>query len=146
MKMKRIAMLVTLIALLGLPTYSMAAASLLKGEAVTVEGTIQGLLSACTGQLCVPGEENIVAAAEDTFVLSVGKNTYYFLPNLKTTLLSRYLGKSVKVIGVKALGGNSIIVDTIVALEAGGAWEEIYSPKIREQIEERYRFSPYPVS
>ena len=142
--MKRLSislMLIMLTMLLTLPIHSMAAAPLLKGEAVTVEGTIQGLISACTGQLCVPGEENIVAAAEDTFVLSVGKNTYYFLPNLKTTLLSRYLGKPVKVTGVKALGGNSIIVDTFVALESGGQWGEIYSPAVREKINDRYRWS-----
>ena len=42
--MKKLSMFALLIALLGLPIYAMAAAPLLKGEDVTVEGTIQGLL------------------------------------------------------------------------------------------------------
>ena len=58
-----------------------AQGSLLKGKMVTETGTIEGLLHACSGQTCIPGKEDIVAAAEDEYVLVIGKNQYFYLPN-----------------------------------------------------------------
>ena len=123
-----------LVALLSLPIQAFAQGSLLKGKMITQEGTIQGLLSACTGQTCIPGQEDIVAAAEDQFVLSTGKNTYYYLPNLKSSHLSRLIGKAVKVKGVEALGGGAIIVSSAQVME-NGKWQTFYGPEIMEKVE-----------
>lgn len=141
MKAKKIFWLAVLAMTMCFPASALGEGSLLKGQPVTVEGTIQGLLSACTGQLCVPGEENIIAGMEDTYVLSVGKDAFYYLPNVKNTLLVRYLGKTVRVKGVAALGGSSIIVDTAEVMEEGG-WTAFYSPEVRKTIMEKYKHTP----
>jgi hypothetical protein len=141
MAREKILLVVVLAVALCAPSLALAEGSLLKGKPVTVEGTIQGLLSACTGQMCVPGEENIIAGMEDTYVLSVGKNTFYYLPNIKNTLLARYLGATVKVKGIEALGGGSIIVDTAEVMGEEG-WSAFYSPQVRERIMERYKQMP----
>ena len=44
-----------------------------------MEGTIQGLISTCFGKTCLPGEEYIIAALEDTYVLVTDSGKYYFL-------------------------------------------------------------------
>jgi hypothetical protein len=142
MATKRLLLVIFLAMVLCAPSLVMAEGSLLKGKPVTVEGTIEGLFSACTGQLCVPGQENVVAGVEDTYVLSVGKDQFYYLPNVKNTLLSRYVGKTVRVKGTEALGGSSIIVDTAEVMGDGG-WTAFYSPEIRHQMIEKYKYAPY---
>lgn len=121
-----------------------AQGSLLKGKMVTETGTIEGLLHACSGQTCIPGKEDIVAAAEDEYVLVIGKNQYFYLPNLKSSLLSPHIGQTVRVKGVEALDGNAIIVKTAEAL-MGGEWFTFYSPEIaREAEQRRMQFAPLP--
>ncbi len=133
-----------LILMLLFPLQAFAQGSLLKGKMVTQTGTIEGILHACTGQTCIPGKEDIVAAAEDEYVLVVGKQQYFYLPNLKSSLLSLHIGETVRVKGVQALDGNAIIVDTAEAL-IGGQWYTFYSPEIaREAQQRRIQFAPVP--
>ena len=126
---------------LCLPAHVWAQGALAKGSRVTVEGSIQGLISTCSGKTCLPGEEYIVAALEDTYVLVTDSGKYYFLPNLKASQLSRYLGKTVRVRGVAALEGDAIIVKTAEAL-VDGTWKAFSSSEIMDQAEKLIG-SPY---
>ena len=133
-----------LVLMVCFPMQALAQGSLLKGDLVTQTGTIQGLLHACTGQTCVPGTENMVAAAEDEYVLVTGKNHFFYLPNLKSPQLSPHLGKTVRVKGVEALSGNAIIVETAEVL-IGGEWATFYSPAIAKEANLRLRkVAPVP--
>ena len=132
------------IVMLFFPLQAFAQGSLLQGKMVTQTGTIEGILHACTGQTCIPGREDIVAAAEDEYVLVVGKQQYFYLPNLKSSLLSPHIGETVRVKGVQALDGNAIIVKTAEAL-IGGEWSTFYSPEIaREAKRLQMQFAPVP--
>ena len=102
--------------ILCLPCYGLA------HEPVTVEGTIQGLLSTCAGETCTPREEVIIAAMEDTFVLVSDEGKYYLLPNIKNSVLSRHLGDPVKVSGFVTLEETAIQVETAEVFEKG-EWE-----------------------
>ena len=115
-------------------------------EAIKVEGTIQGLLSTCAGETCTPREEVIIAAMEDTFVLVSDEGKYYLLPNIKNSVLSRYLNDPVRVVGTLTLEGTAIHVDTAEAFEKG-AWVTFWSPEIEEHIKikrESLKKTPLP--
>ena len=124
MNTKRLSLFVVLAMFLCLANYSIAAE-------IKTEGTIQGLLSTCAGKTCSPGEEIIIAAMEETFVLVTDTGQYYLLPNLKSSQLSPYLNKRVRVEGELKLGGNAIMVKTAdVKLE--GTWRTFWSPEIQK--------------
>ncbi len=101
-------------------------------EEIKVEGTIQGLLSTCAGETCTPREEVIIAAMEDTFVLVSDEGKYYLLPNIKNSVLSRYLNDPVRIAGTLTLEGTAIQVDTAEVFEKG-TWVTFWSPEIAEQ-------------
>lgn len=112
-----------------------------KGKEIAVHGTIQGLLSTCAGKVCKPGDEYIVAAIEDDYVLVKESGDYYMLLNLKSSHLSRFIGKMVRVKGVQVLGGNAILVNTAEVMK-DGKWAEFYSPAIREAVKEFMKLYP----
>ena len=114
--------------ILCMPCYGLA------HDPVKVEGTIQGLLSTCAGETCTPREEVIIAAMEDTFVLVSDEGKYYLLPNIKNSVLSRYLNDPVRVVGTLTLEGAAIHADTAEALEKG-EWLTFWSPEIEERAE-----------
>jgi hypothetical protein len=103
---------------------------------ITVEGSIQGLQSACMGVYCKAGEEGIVAAMEDEFVLATEDGVFYSLPNLKPTLLARYLARPVRVTGNEVLGGKAILVQTAEVMEKG-KWSAFWSPDIADKVKYR---------
>jgi hypothetical protein len=107
-----------------------------------MSGSIQGLISTCAGHVCRPGEEYITAAAEDNFVLLTDSGKYYFLPNVKSSQLSRHIGKMVKVEGVLVLGGNAIMVTTAVVMK-DGKWIPFHSPKIQEAADLLLKYAPH---
>jgi hypothetical protein len=108
-------------------------------EPVVVEGTIQGLQHACMGVYCKPGEENLVAALEDDYVL-MGEDQYYFLPNLKPTLLARYINMLVRITGKSTLRGEAILVQKAEVLE-NGKWKPFYNEEIATEMDRR-RLAP----
>ena len=112
-----------------------------KGKQITVHGTIQGLLSTCAGKVCKPGDEFIVAAIEDDYVLVTESGKYHMLLNLKSSQISRFIGKTVRVKGVQLHGGNAILVNTAEVMKEG-KWAEFYSPEIREAIKEFMKTYP----
>lgn len=112
-----------------------------KGKEITVEGTIQGLLTTCAGKTCTPGQEYIVAAIEDHFVLVTDSGAYYMLPNLKSSRLSPYLNKPVRVKGIQVLGGNAIVVNTAEVL-THGKWVAFHSPEIMKEVDRFRQFYP----
>ncbi len=136
MDTKRYSLFVVVLAMfLCLANYSIAAD-------ITAEGTIQGLLSTCSGKTCSPGEEIIIAAMEDTFVLVTDTGKYYLLPNLKSSQLSRYLNKRIRVEGELKLGGNAIMVKTADVKE-DGRWSTFWNPEIHQmqQLREKGIFA-----
>ena len=126
--MKKMFLAVILVTILCVPCLGLAQ------DMVKVEGTIQGLLSTCAGETCTPREEIVIAAMEDTFVLVSDEGKYYLLPNIKNSVLSRYLGDLVKVSGFLTLEGTAIQVDTAEAFEKG-TWVTFWSPEIEDQAE-----------
>jgi hypothetical protein len=102
---------------------------------VVVEGTIQGLQDACMGVYCERGKENLVAALEDHYVL-MGEDQYYILPNLKPTLLARYINRLVRITGQSALDGKGILVQKAEVLERG-KWKAFYDQEIATEMHRR---------
>ncbi len=140
--MKRLLLILILTACVFCPMGVLAQGLGGTGEAISMAGTIQGLISTCAGHVCQPGEEYIIAAAEDNFVLLTDSGKYYFLPNLKSSQLSRLLGKMVKVDGVLVLGGNAIMVTTAVVM-IDGKWIPFHSPEISEAADMLLKYGPY---
>ncbi|MBW1863120.1 MAG: hypothetical protein JRJ02_12225 [Deltaproteobacteria bacterium] len=101
-------------------------------SAVTKEGTIQGLFSVCEGATCTPGEEMLVAAMEEIFVLHTSAGESYLLPNIKSNALSRFINKMVRVEGDIKLQGKAIIVNKAEVYEKG-KWKTFYSKAMAEQ-------------
>ena len=101
--------------------------------AVMKEGTIQGLMSVCEGKTCTPGEELLVAAMEEIFVLQTSGGESYLLPNIKSSVLSRYINKMVRIEGTIALQGKAMKVDKAEVYEKG-KWKAFYSQAIANQM------------
>ena len=72
---------------------------------------------------------------EDEFVLAT-ENGFYSLPNLKATLLSRYIARMVRVTGDEVLGGKAILVHTAKVMK-GGKWTAFWSPEIADKVKYR---------
>lgn len=100
--------------------------------AVTKEGTIQGLFSVCEGKTCSPGEEMLVAAMEEIFVLQTSSGEAFLLPNIKSSALSRFLNKMVRVEGTIKLEGKALVADKAEVFEKGN-WKTFYSKAIAEK-------------
>ena len=113
-----------------------------KTQAITVEGTIQGLLTTCAGKTCRPGQEHLIAAMEDDYVLVTDSGKYYLLPNLKSSQLSRQLNKRVKVEGVQVIGGDVILVNTAKVLQ-DGKWVDFHSRKMLDDLDKLMNWFPY---
>jgi hypothetical protein len=110
--------------------------------AFKAEGTIQGLFSICQGKTCSPGEELLTAALEEIFVLYTDAGKSYLLPNIRSAVLSRLVGKMVRVDGDLKLEGKAIIVDKGEVFEKGD-WKVFYSPEVaKKAMEELYQPLP----
>ncbi len=103
---------------------------------IKVEGTIQGLLCTLNGLTCPVGEEDVIAAVEDTFILVADDGDWYLMPNVKSALAAKYLNKTVRVIGQKAMGGQAINVSSADVLE-DGEWRTIYDPAMAQKAKDR---------
>jgi hypothetical protein len=124
---------------LCLPAYSLAQ----EDKTITVEGTIQGLITTCAGKTCKVGEEDIIAALEEDYGLLTDAGKFYLLPNLKSSQLSRYLGRKVRVTGTLSLGGIAIMVHTADGLDMPtGRWSPFSSPEILDRAE-KMRLAPF---
>ena len=102
------------------------------GKMIKAQGTIQGLMSTCEGKVCTPGEEMLVAALEEIFILLTDSGDSYLLPNVRSGVLARYLNKMVRVEGEVRFDGKAIMVETAEAFEKG-KWRTFYSQEIAEQ-------------
>jgi hypothetical protein len=140
--MKRLLLVLILAACMCCPAGVLAEGLGGTGEKISMSGTVQGLVSTCAGHVCRPGEEYIIAAAEDNFVLLTDSGKYYFLPNLKSSQLARHIGKMVKVDGVLVLGGNAIMVTMAVVMK-DGEWIPFHSPKIQEAADLLLKYAPH---
>lgn len=110
--------------------------------AIKAEGTIQGLFSICEGKVCTPGEEMLIAALEEVFVLYTDAGESYLLPNIKTAVLSRLVGKMVRVKGEEKLKGKAIVVSKGEVFEKG-KWTVFFTPAMaKKALEELYHPAP----
>jgi hypothetical protein len=105
-------------------------------------GTIQGLQCAVEGKLCPVGAEDPMAALEDNFVLVTG-DKFYLLPNVKNTVLSRYINDKVKVMGSQVGNYNSIKVTEMQVMKDGG-YKTVWSPSIQKDLQEKMEWGPPP--
>lgn len=136
MMMRRWTFVLLAVAVLSVPQLAMAVAeSAVPAKPVVVEGTIQGLQDACMGVYCERGKENLVAALEDHYVL-MGEKQYYILPNLKPTLLARYINNYVRISGQSILDGKGILVQRAEVLEKG-KWKAFYDKGIASEMHRR---------
>ena len=110
--------------------------------AVTKEGTIQGLFSVCEGKTCSPGEEMLVAALEEIFVLQTNEGESFLLPNIKSSALARFINKMVRIEGDVALQGKALKVNKAEVYEKG-KWVTWYSPRIAKEAAEM-NIAPLP--
>jgi hypothetical protein len=131
--MKKWLLVLVLVAALCLPASAFA---------MKAEGTIKGLFSICEGKTCTPGEELLTAALEEVFVLYTDAGESYLLPNIKTAVLSRLVGKIVRVDGEAKLKGKAIVVNKAEVFEKG-KWEVFYTPAMaKKAMEELYHPVP----
>jgi hypothetical protein len=105
-------------------------------------GTIQGLQCAVEGKLCPVGAEDPMAALEDNFVLVTG-DKFYLLPNVKNTVLSRYINDKVKVMGSQVGNYNSIKVTEMQVMKDGG-YKTVWSPSVQKDLQEKMEWGPPP--
>ncbi len=101
---------------------------------VAIEGTIQGLLTTLSGNICPIGEEKNCASIERTFVLLADDGSFYMVPTFTPSQVAPYINKRVKVEGKLVLNGKGIDVNT-AELFQGGRWVTVFSPEIVEAYE-----------
>ncbi|GBC61442.1 hypothetical protein DENIS_2402 [Desulfonema ishimotonii] len=94
-----------------------------------VEGYIQGFNCVTTGKSCPAGKEDPVIATERIFVLYIGKNAYYFVPNLDRGIMARHLGKKVRITGDTDPKYKSIKAKSLQVQE-NGTWKTTWSEEM----------------
>ncbi len=112
----------------------------------TFVGTIQGFLCVTHGVTCPVGQEDVVAAAENVFVLYQGPDKpWYFVPNINSKLMARALNKKVKIVGkLDTKGENRIIAEVGYIMESNGKWRKAWSADLMDSIyEDILGSSPY---
>ena len=136
--MKRRMLVLILAACLCWPAVVLAQGVVGTGEPISMSGTIQGLISTCAGHVCRPGEEYIIAAAEDNFVLLTDSGKYYFLPNLDRAVLARHLNTQVTIAGVVDNKWKTIQVASI--MKDG---KKVWTATTQEEVDREYRINQY---
>lgn len=95
----------------------------------TVEGRIQGLQCVVSGILCPVDNQDPHIAAESTFVVVTGPNSYILVPNLDRAVMARYLMSKVRVSGEKSPKYNSIRADKFEVYK-DGKWRTAWSQEM----------------
>lgn len=112
---KKKILLVTLLAALLIP-------SLLFGA--EYKGTIQGFLCVTSGVTCPVGKEDIVAAAENVFVIYEGPEKFYVITNINVKVLARNINQQAMIKG-ELTSSYSIKADELFIMR-GGKWEKAW--------------------
>jgi hypothetical protein len=121
--------LIYLAILITVPMWGAAQASAGMG---TVEGTVEGLNCVVYGKICPVDNADPHVAAENIFVvLSPDHKKYYFVPNVDRSILSRLLGKEVRVTGEQKMDHNAVIASKIET-ESGGMYKVAWSKKMED--------------
>ena len=94
------------------------------GSSADFEGSIQGFLCVTSGVTCPLGKEDIVAAAENVFVLYQGPEKFYFVSNINVRVMARHVNEQALVKGDLAKM-NSIKADELF-VRANGKWRKIW--------------------
>lgn len=97
----------------------------------TVEGRIQGLQCVITGKLCPVDNQDPHIAAENTFVVVTGPNSYLLVSNLDRAVMARYLMSKVRVSGEKSPKYNSIKADKFEVYK-DGKWKTAWSQEMED--------------
>lgn len=103
----------------------------------TVEGRIQGLQCVVSGILCPVDDQDPHIAAENTFVVVTGPNSYLLVPNLDRAVMARYLMSKVRVSGEKSAKYNSIKADKFEVYKDGKwqtAWSKAMEDAARDEL------------
>ena len=113
-------------------------------EEIKVEGTVQGLLCALSGNVCKPGQENIMRAIEDKYVLMTDDGKWYLVPTFPSTQVSPFLGMRARVEGTLVLNGKGIEASKAEVFE-NGKWVVKFSPEILEEIKRNQKLLNAPI-
>lgn len=98
----------------------------------TIEGRVQGLNCVVNGKVCPVDDQDPHIALEDHFVVVTGKDSYYFIPNMKNTVLSRHLMEKVRVTGETSETYKTIQADKFEVL-VNGDWKTTWSKELEER-------------
>lgn len=101
-------------------------------QAAQIEGTVQGLTCVTQGKLCPLGQEDPVVAAEETFVVLIDKDKYYFVPNLSKTVMARHIRETVRVTGKKDEEYDSIHAKSL-EVKQNGEWKTKWSKEMEDK-------------
>ncbi|MGB6010497.1 MAG: hypothetical protein WBI57_04410 [Desulfobacterales bacterium] len=91
----------------------------------TLRGTIEGALCVLNGKRCPPDDLDAHLLIENNFVLLASDGKYYYLPNLRRSIKTRYMGKDVQITG--KVKGESIVVDKLEVKEEGDKYKVVWS-------------------
>jgi hypothetical protein len=98
------------------------------------DGSIQGFLCITTGVTCPIGKEDLVADAENVFVLYRCPGVWHFISNVDRKLLARGINKTVLVSGMLDEQTNSIMAEKIRIKTDEGKWREVWSADLMDEF------------
>ena len=104
-------------------------ATVIAGERVSYEGTLQGASCVHYKKKCPENDAHI--AIEHDFVLLLPNGEHYFLPNLNRAIKARYVGKPVQISG--NLENHEIWVDNL-AVKKGNKYTSVWSWKEQQEL------------
>ena len=104
-------------------------ATVIAGERVSYEGTLQGASCVHFKKKCPEDDAHI--AIEHDFVLLLPNGKHYFLPNLNRAIKARYVAKPVQISG--DLQDHSIWVDRL-DVKKGNKYTSVWSWKEQQEL------------
>ena len=104
-------------------------ATVIAGERVSYEGTLQGASCVHFKKKCPEDDAHI--AIEHDFVLLLPNGKHYFLPNLNRAIKARYVAKPVRISG--DLQDHSIWVDRL-DVKKGNKYTSVWSWKEQQEL------------
>lgn len=104
-------------------------ATVIAGERVSYEGTLQGASCVHYKKKCPENDAHI--AIEHDFVLLLPNGEHYFLPNLNRAIKARYVAKPVQISG--DLENHEIWVDRL-DVKKGNKYTSVWSWKEQQEL------------
>jgi hypothetical protein len=91
------------------------------GQAVTIEGTVQGYNCITTGKICPVGKEDPWVETEDVFALYTKDSDVYLVSNMSRESLKRHTNEIVRITGEVHPQYKSMNASKVEVMQ-GGEW------------------------